>query len=497
MPLSIIARAGLRSRRGFGRVTPEPFAIAVALTLLVLLSVFVWGDLPPVPEPPTRSPLDPAPSLRELVVEWTRYQIIASPLRVLSIWHAAGGLWKLLAFAMQASLMLVLGTALASAPPVRRALLRLIDRASSPRALVGMTALVSIGLAVLNWSLGLIGGALFARAAGLEAARRGWRLHYPLLCAAGYSGLMVWHGGFSGSAPLKATNERDMVEVLGPELAARVGTIPLDVSLFGTLNLWVTGGLLVLGPLLFMALTPGDGEDPEPAAPPETLAAEAEAESRADEDPPPRDASWLDAIERSPWVTAALALPLGGALLHYLADKGIGRVDLNTVLLALWVLALALHVRPHRFIAACDRGIRSCTGIFLLFPLYAGIMGLLAGSGLMTRIAAGFANASAGLFTTLAFLSAGLLNLLVPSGGGQWAIQGPILLTAGLERGIEPAHAMMAMAYGDQWSNMLQPFWAVPLLAVTGVRARDIVGYCVLWMLVGGLWVVGALLILT
>ncbi|MCB9748755.1 MAG: short-chain fatty acid transporter [Myxococcales bacterium] len=494
MALSFIAGLGVRARRGFGRVTPEPFAIAVALTVLVLVATLAWGELPP-PKVVARSPLDPEPSLLEALALWLRASILASPLRVLSLWHASGGLWKLLAFAMQASLMLVLGTALASAPPVRRALLRLIDRAWSPRALVGLTALVSIALAVLNWSLGLIGGALLARAAGLEAARRGWRLHYPLLCAAGYSGLMVWHGGLSGSAPLKATNERDMVEVLGAELAARVGTIPLDESLFGALNLWVTGGLLVLGPLLFMALTPGDGEDPEPTAPPDVLAAEAAAE-RA-EDLPPADASWLDAVERSPVVTVALALPLGGALLYYLADQGIGRVDLNTVLLALWVLALALHGRPHRFIAACDRGIRSCTGIFLLFPLYAGIMGLLSGSGLMARLAGGFADASAGLFTTLAFLSAGLLNLLVPSGGGQWAIQGPILLTAGLERGIEPAHAMMAMAYGDQWSNMLQPFWAVPLLAVTRVRARDIVGYCALWMLVGGLWIVGALLLLT
>ncbi|MCA9659127.1 MAG: short-chain fatty acid transporter [Myxococcales bacterium] len=481
--LGPIARLGIAARRGFGRLTPEPFVIAVLLTALVAVASFLHllGDA------------TPAQALRQMTARW----------------HSSGGLWSLLTFAMQASLMLVLGTALAAAPVFRRGLERLATWPKSPRALVGLTAALSIVSALVNWSLGLICGALFARAAGREATRRGWRLHYPLLCAAGYSGLMVWHGGLSGTAPLKATTERDMIEILGPELAARVGTIPLTESVFGGLNLMVSGGLLLLGPLLFALLTPKPGADPDPAPPPASI----EDEPRlAEDEAPPADA--IERLERSPWITLLLVAPMLGALGLFVAGQGIAgedvgfslarwvgaavygisKLDLNTVNLALWVAAMILHRRPDRFLKACEEGIRGCAGIFLLFPLYAGIMGLMATSGLSARLAGLFADVGGELFAVLTFLAAGLLNLFVPSGGGQWAIQGPILCESALARGVAPADAMMAMAFGDQWSNMLQPFWAMPLLAITGVRARDIVGYCALWMAAGGLWIVVCLI---
>jgi short-chain fatty acids transporter len=362
---------------------------------------------------------------------------------------------------------------------------RLAGLARGPRGLVGLTALVACTLALFNWSFGLVCGALFARTAGQTAAARGWSLHYPLLCAAGYAGMMVWHGGLSGTAPLKAATMTDQIEVLGPELAAQVGPIPLEASLFGGLNLWVTLGLWVLAPLLFMALTPRDGSDPAPDPAPSVS------------EPVPEDSpatGWLERIERSRTITWLLALPLVGALALSLRGAGLAAIDLNMVNLGLWVLALILHGRPDRFVRACDAGVRACTGVILLFPLYGGIMGMLGGSGLSRALAAEFAAAGAGVFTLVTFLSAGLLNLAVPSGGGQWAVQGPVVMAAALAREVTPADAMLAIAYGDQWTNMLQPFWAAPLLAITGVRARDIVGYCALWLAVGGAWIAACLL---
>lgn len=462
--LGPIARLGVAARRGFGRLTPEPFVIAVFLTAFVAVASFAL----------LLADATPAVAARGMIDRW----------------HSGGGLWGLLTFAMQASLMLVLGTALAAAPIVRRALDRLATLPQSGRALVALTATISIVLALINWSLGLICGALFARRAGEQARRRGFALHYPLLCAAGYSGMMVWHGGLSGTAPLKATQSADMVEVLGTDLAARVGTIPLTESLFGSLNLWVSGGLLLLGPLLFALMTPRAGADPDPQ-----VAPLANADSAKDSVEAPA-ADLLERLERSVWVTWILVAPMLGALGLFVVSHGISELDLNTVNLALWAGAMLLHRRPDRFIAACEAGIRGCAGIFLLFPLYAGIMGLLSSSGLSGRLAAALTDVGGDLFAVLTFAVAGLLNLFVPSGGGQWAIQGPILCESALARGIDPADAMMAMAFGDQWSNMLQPFWAMPLLAITGVRARDIVGYCALWMGAGGLWIVVCLLAL-
>lgn len=452
--LTWLPALGVAARRGFGRVTPEPFAIAVALSVLVLIAsaAHLGGTA-------------------------------EAAVQTVTLWR--GGLWSLLAFAMQMSLMLLLGTVLAEVPAIRGGLVRLAETARGPRALVGMTALVSCTLALINWSFGLVCGAVFARTAGRVAKARGWSLHYPLVCAAGYAGMMVWHGGLSGTAPLKVTTMPDLIEVLGPEVAAQVGPIPLQASLFGSLNLWVTLGLWVLAPLLFMALTPRDGSDPAPMAAP------------AEHGPVPEDRSEeerLGRLERARWISWLLALALGAALVLSLRGAGLAAIDLNTVNLGLWLLALVLHGRPDRFLRACDAGVRACTGVILLFPLYGGIMGVLGGSGLSRALSAEFAAAGAGVFTLVTFLSAGLLNLCIPSGGGQWAVQGPVVMTAALANGAPPADAVLAIAYGDQWTNMLQPFWAAPLLAITGVRARDIVGYCALWLVVGGLWISGCLL---
>jgi len=451
-------------RRGFGRFTPDPFVVAVAMTIVTLVAgALALGGSG------------------------------AALVQTVRLWSAPGGLWSLLAFAGQMALMLTLGTALAAAPPVRRGLHALARLAPGPRGLVGLVAFVSCTLCLLNWSLGLVCGAMFAKTAGDEARRRGFALHYPLLCAAGYAGMMVWHGGLSGTAPLKATTLADLTEVLGPDLAARVGPIAVGDSLFGGLNLAVTGGLWLLAPLVFMALTPAHGADPDPQPAPasDSLDMFHGTGSKGHAPPDTSNEGALDRLERSPLVVWALAVPAAAALVFALESSA--GVDLNAINLALWVLALVLHARPDQFVRACDAGARASAGILLLFPLYGGIMGVMKGTGLAAALAGVFAAADPRAFTALTFVSAGVLNLFVPSGGGQWAVQGPIVMSAALGRGVDPTHAMLAIAYGDQWTNMLQPFWAVPLLAITGVRARDIIGYCTLWMLAGGLWIAGCL----
>lgn len=450
-------------------MTPDPFVLAVALSALVLLAAIAVGTWPAAPS----------------------HEGLATRVGLSIESWAGAGLWKLLAFGMQMTIMLVLGTALAEAPIVQRGITGLVRLASGPRTLVGLTAAGAIGLGLLNWSLGLIGGALLAREAGRVSEREGWRLHYPILCAAGYAGMMVWHGGLSGTAPLKATSEKDLVEVLGPQLAAEVGTMPLDTTLFGPLNLFVTAGLFLLGPLLFAFMTPKRGRDPDPQPPPPELA-RAPASTR---EAPPADRDRMEALERSPIVTALLGLPLLAALVLLTRNRGLAQLDIDTVNLALWLLALVLHGRPDRFLAACDRGVRGCAGIVIQFPLYAGIMALMAASGLSAMLSTAIAGAGPDLLGLVTFLSAGLLNLLVPSGGGQWAVQGPIAMQAAIDTGVEPSVLLMAIAYGDQWTNMIQPFWALPLLAVTGVRARDIVGYACLWMIFGGVWIAAGMLI--
>ena len=116
--------------------------------------------------------------------------------------------------------------------------------------------------------------------------------------------------------------------------------------------------------------------------------------------------------------------------------------------------------------------------IVLQFPFYFGILGIMQASGLIQLVSAGFAGiANQETFPILTYFSSGLVNLFVPSGGGQWIVQGEVLIRAGQELGVSPQTTVMAFAYGDAWTNMLQPFWALPLLGIMGLKARDIIGY--------------------
>ncbi len=173
--------------------------------------------------------------------------------------------------------------------------------------------------------------------------------------------------------------------------------------------------------------------------------------------------------------------------------QGLGRLDPNLINFLFLFLGLALHGSLVAYGRAISDAVQGCAGIILQFPFYAGIMGLLTGTGLIAAIAGAMARVGAGALPAVSFYSAGLVNLFVPSGGGQWAVQGPILMQAALRSHVSPPRMVMALAYGDQWTNMLQPFWALPLLGITRVSARDIIGYTAVLLLVSQVVFLGAL----
>jgi short-chain fatty acids transporter len=204
------------------------------------------------------------------------------------------------------------------------------------------------------------------------------------------------------------------------------------------------------------------------------------------------------ALERSSWVVWLVAAPALAWLAIQFWASGLSALNLNTANLLFLSLGLALHGSAHSYGRAVEAGARSCAGVIIQFPLYAGVMGMIGGSGLAVALSGFFVELSGGSEAGLSlttFASAGVVNLFVPSGGGQWAIQGPIGMRAAMDTGADPARIVMAVSYGDQLTNMLQPFWALPLLAITGVRARDIVGYTAVLMVLAGVWIAGCLVL--
>ncbi|MBK7405261.1 MAG: short-chain fatty acid transporter [Phycisphaerales bacterium] len=451
----MISALGLRISAVFRRTAPDPFVLAILLTLLTVALALA---------------LTPS-----------------TPASLIDTWGGTEGVWSLLAFGMQMCIILVTGHALASSPPFSALLDRLASLPRSGAQAAALVAATACLLAVCNWGLGLIAGALLAKRVGLAMARKGIPAHYPLLAASGYLGLMVWHGGFSGSAPLKVTTAKDIAEVFGAD--APIQPTNLHHTILSPMNLFITGGLLLLTPLLAAMLSP--------RSPTHTAAADAFT------GPEPLPAPHTDnlgkpllprLLEDTPLLTVPLVALIGfWAWRFYLPREGhaSGLLSLSPdrVNLTMLLLGLALHGTPRRYAAAVEQAATGCAGIILQFPLYAGIMGVMKSSGLTEQLSRTLAEGAGPhtlpLFT---FLSAGLVNLFVPSGGGQWAVQGPVAVHAAIDAGIDPAKMVMAVAYGDQLTNMLQPFWALPLLAITGVKARDIVGYTAVIMCFAGAW---------
>jgi short-chain fatty acids transporter len=454
----MIQRIGSMVTAVFRRIVPDPLVIAIVLTIGVFVAAIVWGRFPE----DVAGPIDRG--------AW-----------LLDAWRGGSGLWKLLGFAMQMCLILLGGHVLAEAPPVRRLLGRIADIPRSAPAAAAMVGLVAMMLGLVNWGLGLIGGAVLARETGRSLCRRGITAHYPLLAAAGYTGLLVWHGGFSGSAPLTLTNVAGGEEVLPKAMVAADAVIPLSDTILAPSNLIITGGLLVIVPILLWLMSPPR----EHAQPIGTFLSSDHHETAT----PPTIDTFPDWLNHTRVMTTLLGLALLAAAIGSTMHDGIDRLGLNDVIMYLLAAALLVQQSPESFMNAAARAAAGCAGIMVQFPLYAGIMGIMVASGLVQMLTSGMlAVATPETLEFWTMVSAGVVNLLVPSGGGQWAVQGPIALNAAREAGIGPGSMVMAVAYGDELTNMLQPFWALPLLAVTGVRARDIVGYTAIVMVAAGAW---------
>ncbi len=386
-----------------------------------------------------------------------------SPLQMVNYW--GDGVWKLMTFAMQMVLILVTGHTLAKTKLIHSFLVKLAGLPKNPtQAIMAVTFVALIGC-WLNWGFGLIIGGLFAQ----QVAKKVKRVHYGLLIASAYSGFLIWHAGLSGSIPLKiASADGFMAKIMDGQ------SIPVSETIFSPLSLIIVLTLLISLPVLNSLMSP-KSEDVVEFNPP--------AEEKEEEFVPK---TFSDRLENSKIITG-LTFLLGATYIvsHFVKGGGMG---LNIVNLIFLTLGILLHGTPRKFLKAFNEAIRGTGGIVLQFPFYAGIMGMMVGSGLAASMSNFFVEIStANTFPLFTYFSAGIVNFFVPSGGGQWAVQGPIVIPAAKALGVPLSKAAMAIAWGDAWTNMVQPFWALPLLGIAGLGVRDIMGYCVVTFLWTGI----------
>ena len=423
------------------RWLPEPFIFAIVLTLVAAIVAM--------------------PICRQ------------TPLEVLEHW--GGGVWNLLTFAMQMALVLVCGATLAAAPVIKKGISLLARIPKTPPAAIALVTAVSALACWLNWGFGLIVGVIFAK----EIARTLSGVDYRLLIASAYSGFVVWHAGLSGSIPLTMAT---------PGEALRTATngilndpVPVSQTILDPHNLVMVALVTMAIVAVNTLMHPKHGVvsvDP-------TLLAEAETEKRVKGTTP---AERLENSRVLGWIIALVGL---GYLVMKLGFKG-GTLDLNNVIMLFLFLGVILHGTPLAYVRAFGKAVGGASGILLQFPFYAGIMGIITGVGtsgicLGTVLANGcIAISTPVTYPLLTFLCAAILNMFVPSGGGHWAIQAPIMFAAGANLGVDHGLTGIAIAWGDAWTNLIQPFWALPALAIAKLNAKDIMGFCLIDLLVSG-----------
>jgi short-chain fatty acids transporter len=371
---------------------------------------------------------------------------------------------------MQMVLVLVTGHVLASSKIVVGILEKLAKLPKNKVQAVMFTAFVSFICSYINWGFGLIAGALIAKE--IATVNYGSKIHYPLIIAAAYSGNIA--RGPSSSIPLAIATKGHIVEDV-------VGIIPVSQTLFSSWNIILTLILLVTIPFLFKLMTPNDEDSIEIKIDKEEVKEVKKVLNK-------KDMTFSERLDNS----MLLAYIIGGIGLIYLVSYFIKSasfdLNLNIVIMIFLVLGIFAQKTPGNYVKAMQNAVKTTAGITLQFMFYAGIMGMMRGSGLTVMLSEWFISISTvRTFPMFTFWSAGFVNIFVPSGGGQWAVQGPIAMTAGAALGVDPAKVNMALAWGDSWTNQIQPFWALPALAIAGLDVGDIMGYCAMVLIWSGI----------
>lgn len=426
----------------FKRILPSPFSIAILITVFIFFMAVLSSEK----------------SVMNLLLNWQE------------------GLWNLnlLAFAFQMMLMLILGHTLALTSFFDSIINQITLRLKTGAQAAFAVTLSTIMVALFNWGLGLIFGAIIARKVGENFTSRKLKLNYPLIGASGYIGLMVWHGGISGSALTKAAESGHIQKITQNSLMPEF--ISFEDTVFSPMNCMAIFLLIIIVPAIsYLIGKLTTGEVPQVTQLKQPTIKQTKI-------------SGAEYIDQSIWISRIIGITFTTMALYIaiISQNSWSFINPNYINFSLLGLNILLHKNIRSFLSGVDKAIQGSSGILIQFPLYFGILALMQSGGLIEKISDFFIDISSQKTLPIyTFFSAGLVNIFVPSGGGQWALQGPIILKSALSLKIPLSKIILALAYGDQITNMLQPFWALPLLSITGLKAKDILPYTLMLMFVG------------
>ena len=403
------------------------------------------------------------------------------PMQMVKNWYQ--GFWELLAFSMQMALIVVTGSCVANAPLVKRGINRLAAIPKTSKQAVYLVTLVSILVSFVHWGLSLVVGALLAKELARNLRIKKIPFEYGLLAAGAYVGQMTWHGMLSASIGLS-------IATSGHALEDMIGVIPMSEYMLNPMNIIVTIALAVFPPLFACLLQPKNAADFQPLDDEAIHAIEKEDMQISKR---PENASVGDFLNYNPVIAWVIGIMGFIYVFWRLGTRGIAGLDIDLLNFIFLFGGILLYGNIANYVRAVKEAVGGVSGIIFQFPLYAGVLGMVKYSGLVTILANGIVAISNDVtFYLWTFLSASLVNMFVPSGGGQWAVQGPIAIESAKIMGANMVKTCLMIAYGNTWTNMAQPFWAIALLGITGLKAKDIMGYSIAIMLLSGFIFIGA-----
>jgi len=378
------------------------------------------------------------------------------------------GFFGILSFSMQMVLVIVSGYALAAAPPMRRLLRAIAAIPKTPVQTIVFIGFASMALYYFNWGLGLIAGGLLAR----EAAKLHPDVDFRLMVTAAFSGIIITHGGMSASVPL-------LINTKGHFLEKQIGLVPLSQTIFHPQALFITITLAIVIPLVLILMIPKK-EDTVLADP--SLFVEEEVKQEANG---PKFLN--DMLDTSPILNYSLGFMGVAYVLYHFFGKG-GSLNLNILIFSFVILGILCHGSLLNYTRAMSKGASTAAGIILQYPFYAGILGIMEGSGLVHWISDLLLQASNyHNFELYCYFSSLIISIFVPSAGGHWVVQAPFMLPAAEKLGVEAWKVAMGVAWGESIWNIVCPFWALPLLAIANISIRDLIGFSMLLFIIGNI----------
>ncbi len=448
-PLGLLARLALAMTAWTERWVPDAFIFALLATVIVVVAGVA---------------LTPS-TFPEVVDAWGK------------------GLWELIPFTLQMSLVIITGHVLATSAPVGRVIRALASWPATPRGAVALVAFFAMASSWFNWGFSLIFSAVLAR----EIARRVEGVDYRALAAASFLGLgSIWAQGLSGSAALQMATPGALQPQIR-EIVAQGGIVPGGIISFQhTIFLWQSLASVVVEIALVTAVmwlvTPPAGSG--------KTARDLGIDLRKSElEPPapvarPTPGQWL---EHSPILNWLIVLLGATYLVRYFLQAGepLSAITLNIVNLTFLLLGFLLHRTPARLMHAVQAATPAVWGVILQFPFYAGIAGVITSTHLSQQIAHAFVGVSnAKTFPAIVATYSAVLGVFVPSGGSKWVVEAPYVMAAAHELKVHLGWVVAAYDLGEALANLIQPFWMLPILGLFGLRARDVMGYTFIVFLV-------------